>query len=309
MNILSLKGGSVRGIITIIFLKEIEKITGKSIHDLFDYYGASSVGTLITSALLVSDNGIVPKYSAHQVYELFLKHITNSFSWTYYSYIYSGFGLLGPKYTNSGLNSIITECCQDYKLGNLLKPIIFPSYDRIRHKAYYFDKDDGMHLKLSDVIMACTAIPTYFQSYKMNIKDEKYDFLDSAIVANDTSHLVMLKASNIYSFDKSKILLLSIGTGTFPNIPTDNHGLITWLPNIVDTLLSAAADNELYELSLSLSKDNYFILDVPLNITYTPDDIRKSTIDYYITETTKWIDEHYDLMELYCSLLLKNKIK
>lgn len=309
MNILSLKGGSVRGIITLIFLKEIEKLTGKPISELFDYYGASSVGTLITSALLISDHGIVPKFTAHQVYDLFLKHINGAFTWTYKSYLSSVFGLAGPTYTNTGISGVIMECCEDYTLSHFLKPIIFPTYDRIRHKAYYFDKDENKKLKVSDVILACTAIPTYFPSYKMKIDEEEYDFLDSAIVANDTSNLTLLKAMNVMNFDKRKTLLLSIGTGTFPSIYNSSNGLITWLPNIVDTLLIGAADNELYELSLLLPKENYFSLDVPLNTFYKPDDIRPSTIEYYIHETNLWIKEHSDLMEWYCHQLLLNKVK
>ncbi len=306
MNILSLKGGSVRGIISLIFLKEIEHITGRSIASLFNYVGASSVGTLIATALLLSDNGKKPKYTAQEVYDLFLKHIDTSFSWTYYSYISSGFGLLGPKYTNDGLNKIIIESCQDYTLNDLLKPIIYPTYDRISHKAYYFDKDEHKDLKLSDVILSCTAIPTYFESHKMIIDGKHYDFLDSAIVVNDTSQLTMLKATNNVVLDKSKILLLSIGTGTFPSIMTENHGLLTWLPNIIDTLLMASEHNALYELSLSLPKDNYILLDLPLNTTYFPDDIRTTTINYYINETNQWIKENYDLLELYCQRLLLN---
>ena len=40
--VLSLDGGGVRGLATVIFLKELEKISGKKIFDLFDFFIISS---------------------------------------------------------------------------------------------------------------------------------------------------------------------------------------------------------------------------------------------------------------------------
>src|SRR3990167_137542 len=113
MNIYSIRGGGTRGLITIILLKKIEEVTKKSISELFHFAAGSSVGSLLASALLLSEDGVTHKYTAHQVYELFLKHVHNSFTWSYGSYIMSGFGLWGAKYNNIGLNNIITECCGD----------------------------------------------------------------------------------------------------------------------------------------------------------------------------------------------------
>ena len=46
--VLSLDGGGVRGLATVIFLKELEKISGKKIFDLFDFFiGTSAGGFLI----------------------------------------------------------------------------------------------------------------------------------------------------------------------------------------------------------------------------------------------------------------------
>ena len=205
MNIIAIMGGGARGLISLRILMEIEKITGKPMYELFDYFGGSSVGSLIASGLLISSDGVTAKYTAHQLFNIFMSNVLNSFTWTYYSYISSGFGLIGPSYTTSGLSKIILECCDDYKLENLLKPIIFPAYDRIRQKAYYFDREKNKDLPLLDVMLSCCAAPTYFQSHTMKINDEYYDFADSALVANNNSQLVLLKATqNINLLDRSK---------------------------------------------------------------------------------------------------------
>ena len=309
MNILSLKGGGTRGIILTRFLMEIETITKKPIYQLFDYIGGASVGTLVACGILISEDNQTAKHTAYELHQLFLENITNAFSWSYYSYITSIFGLLGPVYTNDGLKAIIQTYCQDKTLKSLLKPIIFPTYDRIKHKTYYFDNDKDADITLENVIISCSAAPLYFRSNKMNIKEEKYDFLDSGVVVNNTSELVYLQATkNLQIIDKSKILLLNIGTGKFESKVTERDGLFTWLPNIVETLMNACNENEMYELSLSLPEDNYFIMDVPLDLSYySVDDIRKTTIDHYIQQTELWINTNKKRIEAFCNQLLINK--
>lgn len=309
MNILAIKGGGARGVIVTRFLVEIEKITKIPAYKLFDYIGGSSVGALIACGILVTEDGENTKYTAQQVHDIFMKDMLNAFSWTYGSWISSGFGLLGPSYTNAGLLKITEELCGDKKLGCLLKPIIFPAYDRIRHKAYYFDKDKDKDVTLHNVIMSCTAAPTYFPSHLMHVDDNKYDMIDGGVVANNTAELVFLQATkNMQCIDKSKILELNIGTGIFTNSATERHGMLTWVPMIVDTLMHAYNENELFELSLTLPQENYYILDVPLDLKYYYiDDVRKATIEYYINETEKWIEVNKHSIKAFCYKLLQNK--
>lgn len=309
MNILAIKGGGARGIIVTRFLVEIENITKTPISHIFDYIGGSSVGALITCGILMSDDGQNPVYTAKQVHETFLKYMTSAFSWTYSSYASSFFGLMGPSYTNVGLIDITKDLCKDRILGNLLKPIIFPAYDRLTQKAYYFERDKDKEIQLSKVIMSCTAAPTYFPSYKMEIDGKKYDMIDGGVVVNNTAELVFLQSTkHLECINKSKILEVNIGTGVFVNCATEKNGLLTWIPMIVNTLMNGCNENELFELSLSLPKENYFIMDVPIDIKYsTIDDVRKSTMDYYLNETEKWITKNMDLMKKFCYKLLQNK--
>lgn len=309
MNILAIKGGGARGIIVTRFLVEIEKITGLPTYKLFDYVGGSSVGALISCGLLVSDDGMLPVYTAQEVHDIFLKNLSAAFSWTYSSWLSSGFGLVGPSYTNIGLLKITEVLCGSRKVENLLKPIIFPAYDRKTHRAYYFEKEKDKELTLHNVIMSCTAAPTYFPSHPMEINDKKYDMIDGGVVVNNTAELAFLQATkHMNCIDKSKILELNIGTGTFPNTSSDRQGLLMWMPVIVETLMHASNENELFELSLSLPRDNYYIMDVPLDVKYYyTDDVRKETIDYYLKETEKWLEGNKEEVKNFCYKLMENK--
>src|SRR5437870_5950290 len=259
MNLLAIRGGGSKGVIPCLMLITLEQKMGKPIHDIFSYFGGCSVGALLTSALLLSDDGVNAKYTSQQVFDLFLKHIKNTFSWSYYQYIVSSlFGLIGPKYTTTGLHSVVMECCQDMTMSCLLKPIIIPAYDRKHNKPFYFDRHVHANVKVSDCILSSTAIPTFFSSHQVMIDDRLHDFLDSALVSNECSQLVFLKATcQHHVVDKSKIFLLNLGTGIYPNVVHENNGLLSWMNNIASTLINGGEANELYELSLSLPESHY----------------------------------------------------
>ncbi len=307
MNILTIKGGGVRGVIVTRFLIEIEKITNLPISTLFDYIGGSSVGCLISMGMLMSNEDKKPKYTAQELHDILLNNMDETFTWSYGSWIKSGFGLFGSSYVNSGLLNVINKISGDEKMSNLLKPVIFPAYDKISHKVYYFEKDKDANLLIKDVAMSCTAAPTYFPSYKITINDKQYDMVDGGIVVNNTAELAFLSATkNMSCIDKTKILELNIGTGVFENNIADSHGLLTWLPVIVNTLMHACNENGLYELSLSLPQENYYILDVPLNTKYyTVDDYK--CVNYLIDETEKWIKNNHIEIKNFCIKLMKNK--
>ena len=52
--VLSLDGGGVRGLATVIFLKELEKASGKKIFDLFDFFIGTSAGGLNAMHLVIN---------------------------------------------------------------------------------------------------------------------------------------------------------------------------------------------------------------------------------------------------------------
>lgn len=309
MNILSITGGGSRGIIACRLLLEIERVTNVPIHKLFDFMGGTSVGTLIISGITVSANNKTPILSMEQLYQIFLTNLSKAFTWTYKEWLLSGFGLYGPKYNDVGLNTIINEICLDKPLSSLLTNICFPAYDKITSKAYYFDKIKDSSISLKDVILSCTAAPTYFPSKPITINNKKYDMVDGGIVVNNTAELSFLQATKHLSIiDKQNIFELCIGTGKFEYGNVNKDGIMSWAPMIVDTIMNGAAENELYELSLTLPRENYFVMDFYLDINYDfMDNTSDKVINYYIEQTEKWINENKDEIIDFCNKLKQNK--
>jgi patatin-like phospholipase/acyl hydrolase len=309
MNILSITGGGVRGIIACRLLLEIERTTKTPIYKLFDFMGGTSVGTLIISGILISNDNQTPIYNMEQLYNIFLEELPKAFSWTYSSYIWSVFGLYGPRYTSDGLKDIANRIAGERPFSNLLRRVCYPAYDKITNKAYYFDIVKDKDVKISDVILSCTSAPTYFPSINLEINEKKYDFIDGGIVVNNTAELSLLQATkHLTVIDKSQILELCIGTGKFNYGNYNKDGLMNWAPIIVDTIMNGAAENELYELSLSLPEDNYFIMNLELDPKYDyMDNTDNVVITYYIEQTQKWINENRDKINSFCEKLVNNK--
>jgi hypothetical protein len=194
-------------------------------------------------------------------------------------------------------------------MSQLLKPIIFPSYDINTNKNYYFDKEKNKNLLISDVILSCTAVPTLFPSNKVIINDHEHDFVDSGLISQSSMRLVLLEAlKNHHHVPKNKILMLNIGTGSFTMPKANRDGLLYWASNIASTFVNASYENEIFEMSLILPKENICILDVPLDYKYYQmDNISKDAIDYFITTTDLWIENNQQIIHNFCDKLMLNK--
>jgi hypothetical protein len=102
--------------------------------------------------------------------------------------------------------------------------------------------------------------------------------------------------------------MLNLGTGIFDLPETNSDGLAAWAGSIVNTMMNASYENEMYELSLMLPASNYYNMDVPLDINYFQmDNISQDALNYYITETNKWVNNNYDILTTLCDRLLLNK--
>src|SRR5207253_1157613 len=110
MNLLSLDGGGVRGIITLKILKSIleraNQKTGKNLQiaDLFDFYCGSSIGTILISALLVPDPNQPnqPKYNIDFIIDQIVKESPIIFTTSFFQDVQTLWGFRLPKYIDDG---------------------------------------------------------------------------------------------------------------------------------------------------------------------------------------------------------------
>ena len=107
--ILSIDGGGVRGIVAARILHEIEKRTGKPIHQMVDLISGNSTGGIIALALVTPGVDGNARYSAMDLVALYQNRASEIFPRSYWHKIKTGVGLWGAKYDRAGLDKILEE--------------------------------------------------------------------------------------------------------------------------------------------------------------------------------------------------------
>jgi len=320
MNILSISGGGCRGVLCLYLLREIEEKYNKPIAHLFDYFSGSSVGSIIISALLISDDGINPKHTCKDLYGMIETLCKKIFSNTFYHRIKSGYGWIGSKYSTDNLELLLNDFFGNVQLKQLLKPICFPSFDGISQKPIYFTQDKHGDLYLKDILRCTTAAPTYFDGKNIDIEgiqfncgeltpgNQKYLLYDSGVVCNNTAMIAELHATrDMVIIDKTKIFELCLGTGYSVIQQPSNYGMLGWVGSIVDYLLAGSNENEMYQLHLVLNKENIKYVNFEINNKYDQlDNASDDAIKYYTSVIKQWIDDNHDTFFEFMDRLIAN---
>ena len=270
-RILSLDGGGIRGVLTLEFLEVIEaKLRarhgdGLRLCDYFDLIGGTSTGSIIAAGLACGMSVAELKTLYHSIG---MKVFERDDGWI------SGLlkGIVSPKFPSKPLQEALdarlgpdtTLSSNEVKTGLMImtkrldtgSPWPLTNCPGARYAA-----QDGT-LKLTQVVRASTAAPTYFEPEEIKISSRGGSVVDGVFVDGGVSpfndpalQLLMLAALQGHGFNwrtgKDELLLISIGTGSYkePFSPQKfaagqglaalkslmddsartNHGLLQWL--------------------------------------------------------------------------------
>ncbi len=172
--ILSLDGGGVRTIATIVFLQKLEAHLEVSLAEKFDFYIGTSAGAISCLGLAIN------KMSAKELMRIWSKEnlnrtMTNS-SWE----TNLGIMQIKPKYTNEGKREVLTEFFAKKKIGEAFKPIAATSYDIEKRMPVLLTSYGDAETLVVDVGDATSAAPVYYPTAEVG---ERF-LIDGGIVAN-----------------------------------------------------------------------------------------------------------------------------
>jgi patatin-like phospholipase len=230
-RILSLDGGGIRGILTLEYLAVIEDILKKRsgrddflLCDYFDLIGGTSTGSIIAA-------GLACGMSVDELKRLYREVGESVFVSKFWKK-----GILAPKFPSGPLQAALdAQLGADTTLdGDRIRTGLMIMTKRLdtgspwplhNHPGARYAAQDGQ-LRLSQVVRASTAAPTYFEPQTMEIssrdgKTVKGSFVDGGVSPfNDPAlQLLMLAVLDGHGFrwrpGKDKLLLISLGTGTY----------------------------------------------------------------------------------------------
>lgn len=312
ITILSIDGGGIRGLIPAAVLAEIEKKTGKSTCELFDYIAGTSTGGIIASMLTVPNAQGKPKYTAEQVKALYIELGFSVFQNSLLRKIFIMNGLLKPRYSAKRLEQYLNGCLGKARLHSALTDIIIPAYEMQSGTPWFFksrfaadhrsSEDDPL---LSQVARATSAAPTYFPPCKIG---NKLCLIDGGVFANNPALCAYAEARKLNPSEKN-YLIVSLGTGqhqkSYPYREIENWGTLKWAIPIFSVLSNSASGTVDYQMKTLTGAEQYYRFEVLLhNVSTEIDDASKSNIQDLEMIARMEIQHNADKINRICRLLL-----
>ncbi len=220
-RVLSLDGGGIRGIGTLVMLAELELKSGKSVQEMFDAFVGTSTGGIIATCFAKG-------FTATKLLNLYYAEGDQIFDISWYHSFRSFFGILGPRYEAKNVEALAKRFFNNMELtlsqhsdekdalvGSVIKPFAVTTFNTTKGFKLLHSHSDANTLnpKLKDtpifqVIRATTAAPTYFEG--ININDAT--FIDGGVAANDPSLHAYQYGQKLFGPD-ANIKVYSFGTG------------------------------------------------------------------------------------------------
>jgi patatin-like phospholipase/acyl hydrolase len=298
LNILSIDGGGIRGIIPARILAYLEsriRSTFPDYHlcDSFDLISGTSTGGIIAMGLLtpVRETG-KPRYRAEELAGLYVQHGAGIFNKNFLRMLTTGKGMLDETYRADYLEGLFEEYFGDIRLAELLLPCLITSYDVLHRKATFFNQYDAQQNIMADYLVrdiarATSAAPTYFEpAYFHGVNsDSKSPYIDGGIFANNPALCAIVELSKIqaarnngngFVLDLSHVHVLSLSTGTsreglrkYRYEDVKDFGKIEWASPLIDMMMSANSETVHHQIATIFNctgnADNYTRVDVELH--------------------------------------------
>jgi uncharacterized protein len=285
IRILSLDGGGIRGIIPATIIQYIEqeigRLTGdKEVHigEYVDMIAGTSTGGILAGLYLTPLNAgeTTARYNAAEALALYKEHGKKIFHKGFWEN-FSNFKMWNEKFKADNLQKLLDEYFGDTLLSHLIRPCVITSYDFFKRRAAFFNstyaRKSGGEVKdfyVKNITRATSAAPTYFEPAQIkSLGGGEFNLIDGGVFVNNPAMCAYSEARNtLFSTDRfmaskfklpkkdkpgaKDMFIVSIGTGSesrkFEFEKLKDAGLVTWLPVIIDIMMSGNSETVDYYL-------------------------------------------------------------
>lgn len=236
-NTLSIDGGGMMGKGVALYCMQYEQLTGKKFGSNFKAFAGTSTGAIVAAMLAEG-------YSAHEIYELYDKHIEKIFK---KRYLWNP--LACPTYDNTELKELL----KDKLYGNMSDfsvPIfITATSSKGFVKEKIFDRGDSLMPKWK-AVLASTSAPTFF--YPVDRQ-----WMDGGVHANNPSDC--LEAGLVGTELEGKFRVLSFATAgeMMDRDLSPNMGVVDWAKYITGGWVTGAGEASSYRCYKHIGLENF----------------------------------------------------
>lgn len=256
INVLSIDGGGIRGIIPALVLAELERRTGRPTADLFGLIAGTSTGGILACALAKPD-----ALTADELVALYEQDGPKIFERSVWQSIHSLGGLADEKYDDDALEDALGRYLADARLAETVTDVLIPSYDTERRRPEFFKstrarEDPSRDFELRAVARATSSAPTYFEPALLRDRP----LIDGGVFAVNPAMCALAEVLRYQS--DAEVVLVSLGTGQltrpFPYDDVKDWGLVGWARPLIDVVFDGASDVVDYQLTQLLGDDRFF---------------------------------------------------
>jgi len=264
ITVLAIDGGGIRGMIPAAFLNQLERRTGRSVSQLFDYVAGTSTGGILALGLGLGRPGQAPPYTASELMSLYTSEGHRIFSRGLLHIVGALGSLNGPKYPDDGVDEVLNKYFAGMRLKDARTNLLVPAYAIELRCPFFFRswqaQAQATHLSHDfeawQVARCTSAAPTYFPPQQARAADGRsYALIDGGMYANNPALCAWVEAHDRHP--GSEILVLSLGTGNESKPvryeAARNWGLAGWAPHLIDVIFDGVSDTVDVELDEMLN--------------------------------------------------------
>ncbi len=213
-RILTIDGGSIRGIFPAAFLANLEKDLEHPIGDYFDLISGTSTGGIIAIGLALG-------MTAAEILKLFETKGPAIFAqarpgfpgWLASKLRFGKWLTWGPKYSSQPLLDALSEVLGEKKIGDAQTRLVIPAWHPKTQGVYIFKTahhprfDTDWKEPAIDAAMATAAAPTYFTEH---VTANGVGLVDGGLWANNPIGIAVVEAIGILGWPADDLKVLSV---------------------------------------------------------------------------------------------------
>jgi len=312
-RVLALDGGGMRGLVTLVMLQELERRTGRRIHELFDLVVGTSTGAIVAAIVCIRE------LSAKQALDIYRELGSQVFR---QSFLGGAQGLLSKQsyYGNHQLDIVLfrhfgTITLESTLMVDSVPLLAFVATDITRLKLAphlfcnypYPPGQQGLHAssnsaELVTSLLASSAAPGYFPAVQVGGRTLQ----DGAIVANNPASVALLECRQLWP-SYPLHCLVSLGSGKSTQAEEEGDGKAPSAKQLGIMAVDALVDTEpTHHLLNELIPDHsYFRLNPRLASLPDLDQVDPEALDRMMEGTRQYLRRNAVKLDRLVARLLK----
>ncbi|XP_064278476.1 calcium-independent phospholipase A2-gamma isoform X1 [Passer domesticus] len=315
IRILTIDGGGTRGLVALQTLRKLEELTGKPVHQLFDYICGVSTGAILAFMLGLFH---IPLDDCEELYhklgsDVFKQNVivgTVKMGWNHAFYDSDIWEKMLKEKMGSNLMIETARKSKCPKVaavstivnrGTPLKAFVFRNYNHFPGvKSHYIG---GCQYKLWQAIRASSAAPGYFQEYVLGSDLHQ----DGGLLLNNPSALAVHECKCLWP-NVPLQCLISLGTGRYESEVKTNVTHTSLKAKLTNVINSATDTEEVHTmLDALLPPDTYFRFNPLMNEDIPLDESRKEKLNQLQTDGIRYLERNEEKLKKAAKILTQEK--